>query len=304
MARVTARPRTGRGFTVVELLFGIGVVFLIMGLLLAGLRYAVRGARTSADSVTLNSLKTAVEVFRGEFAFVPPLVKDSPAGGAPAPLTTGTPRAPVVYVIANPVDLAFLRGDGLAAGVADLRFSLYTPAYYLMGALDASIDGKGGPGFTTPTRDGAFTRKGREFEPFFDTSRNPKALFVIDAANGEIELRDQNNIAFRYYRWLPDAGSPNPANPINTYLNVPAMVGNPEENAEVRSAEYALVSAGRDGLFGDEHRLDASHPQYLPLGDVELRLGIASGGLTPAELEAAIRKKAGEDNAVVVGAAK
>ncbi|MFM9996838.1 MAG: type II secretion system protein [Phycisphaerales bacterium] len=297
MARVTTRRPAARGFTLIELLFGIGVIFLIMGLLLVGLRHAVRGARTSADSVTLNSLKTAMEVFRSEFGFVPPLVKDLPDTVSPqAPLTTGTPRVPVVYSIANPIDAASLRGDALTPAVPDLRFSLYTPAYYLMGALEALIDGKDGAGFTTPTREGAFTRKGRQFEPFFDTSRNAKALFVVDAPGGLVELRDQNNIAFRCYRWLPDLGAPNPSNPINDYLNVPAMVGDPEESAEVRSAEYALVSAGRDGLFGDEHLLPAGHPQQLSQPDVLLRLGLTD----PTKIAA----KAGVDNVVVVGAAK
>lgn len=288
-----------RGFSLVELLFSIAVVFLIMGLILAGLRYAVRGARSSADATTLNSLKTAVDLFRREFGFFPPLVKDF------QPLTASTPRRPNVYVVGTPADLAFLRDPASPSGWAgappgsDLRFSVYAPAIFLMGALDAPVDGKDGPGFTTPTRDGAFTRIGRTFEPFFDTSRNPRALFNSDAANGKVELRDVNNVAFRFYRWMPDDQSQyNASAPINDFYNVPSIVGDPAADARLRSGEYAIVAAGRDGVFGDEMDLPPSHPQRLTPEQMQLRLGLNT--TDPVELRAAAVK----DNIVVVGGSK
>ncbi len=299
---MTGRAGTTRaGFTVIELMFSLTVIFLIMGLLLVGLRYAVRSAKGAVDTVTTNSLKTALDRFKQEFGFFPPLVKDL---NNPAPVT-GAPKRPVVCAI--PADLAFLRGDAPPNNLpdTDLRFTVYGLAYYVIGALAEDVDGRAGPGFTTPTADGGFTKKGRKFDPFFDTSRNARAVLETDLDDGLVELRDGNNLAFRYYRWLHDAVGPVAGEPINEFLNVPDIVGDPETRLELRNAEWAIVAAGRDGVFGDEYTLvSLSHPQALTEDEMGSRLGMSLGSLGLAQYQAALRKKAKEDNIVVIGGSK
>lgn len=306
---MTRRRPDSAGFTVIELMFSLAVVFLIMGIILGALRFATRGARSAADQTTVNSLKLAVDQFKKEFGFFPALVKDL---NSPAPLAGTSPKVPVCYSSATPADLAYLRGDLLTPTTADLRFSIYAPAYYLMGALGAVVDGKDGPGFTTPSSDGSFSRKGRTFDPFFDSSRNAQALYFADDVQGRVELRDSTNTAFRYYRWLPDDATVNPMNQadpdrVKKFLNVPDIVGDPNLKEELRSATWAIVGAGRDGLFGDEWKLQppgapATHPQYVDINTMAARLSIT--GLTSPALEAAVEKKAAADNIVVVGGAK
>lgn len=302
----TAGTRRAGGFTVIELTFSIAVIFLIMGLLLAGLRYAVRAARGSVDTTTVNSLKVSLDEFKNVFGFYPPLVKDQPSATAPpAPLTTTTPPRPIVCTF--PADIAFLRGDAITApDDPDLRFTIYGLAYYVIGALGEDVDGQGGPGLTTPTADGGFTRKGRKFDPFFDTSRNARAVVESELGTpGTVELRDAHNIAFRYYRWLHDAGSPVSGDPINVFLNVPDIVGDPETRLDVRNAEWAIVGAGRDQVFGDEYTFQPQvHPQHLTIDEMASRVGVSQGSMSTQQYEAAVRKKAKEDNVVVIGGSK
>ncbi len=291
-----------RGFTIVELTFSIFVIFLIMGILLVSMRYATRAAKGAVDTSTVNSLKVALDQFRKEFGFYPPLVKDL---NTPLLLGTAPNRRPAVYSVIIPADLSDLRGGaGPPLPSPDLRFTIYGLAYYVMGALPEDVDGKAGAGFMTPTADGTFAKRGRQFEPFFDTSRSARTLYDTDSENGRIELRDNNNIAFRYYRWLHDAGNPVPGQPINQYLNIPDIVGDPETRLDLRNAEWAIVAAGRDGLFGDEYTLlVAGHPQALDPNEMGSRLNVGSG-LSGTALEAVVRAKAKEDNIVVIGGSK
>jgi type II secretory pathway pseudopilin PulG len=300
---------TGRGrapaFTIIELLFAIGIIFLIMAMILGGLRFATRAGKSTADSTTVQSLKTAVEHFKQEFGFWPAMVKDQPTPAAqPAPLV-GTPPRPNVYAIGTPADLTFLRQTPAVPTDADPRFSVYSLGFYVIGVLDKDVDGQDGPGFTTPTPDGAFSKKGRTFDPFFDTSRNSQAIFDTGSPGdppGKIELRDASNVAFRYYRWMPDQGNRDPSDPLNDYLNVPRMIGDPTERQDVRSAEWAIVAAGRDGLFGDEHLLGTNHPQYVKPEDVASRLGIAD--FTMPGFDAEVVRRASKDNIVAIGGSR
>ena len=112
---------------------------------------------------------------------------------------------------------------------------------------------------------------------------------------------DNNNVAFRYYRWLPGreqpAGSGNFIVETLADLNIPVMVARdpaafpqlvdrPErditKNAQLRDATFAIVSAGANKVFGDE--------------SVDV-LQAALGSGTETEL----RREAESDNAVEVG---
>jgi type II secretory pathway pseudopilin PulG len=300
---VRSRRGTIRGgFTLVEILFSILIVFMLMGLLIAGIHYAMKTTRGTLDRQAVAALKIGVDQFKQEFGFFPALVKDmgdDPLNPTLADPLLGTPPSiPRVFALSTPADLSYLRGGaGPAPPVPDLRFSIYSLAYYVVGALDKDADGVQGPGFTAPTRDGGFTRKGPVFGPYFDTGRNAKAIYAPDARQGRIELRDSGGVAFRYYRWQPDAGSMPATGLANDFLNVPVIVGDPAEDAELRNAAYAIVGAGKDGLFGDEDQLPSQHPQYVSISDMATRLGMSYTGANAAE----IRARAQQDNAVEVG---
>ncbi len=311
------RAPLGRpGFSLVEILFVILMIFLLMGLLLGAVHFVTKQARGAADAATVNSLKQAVSKFNQEFSFPPPLVKDgyvpafTPAGplnpaGPPATLT----QVPVVYSAGVLGEQRFLRfadptstnGPPPAFGAADLRFSLYSLSYYVLGVLDS--DGLPGPGFRTPKRNGSFEKAGRTFSPFFDFKGNAQAVVESTPGTGRFELRDSHGVAFRYYRWTPGreypSGSGNYEVRTVADLNVPWMVGDPNTNPELKNANYAIVAAGPNGLFGDEIALKAAaptHPQAMIQSDFELKLGVPSN-LAMTDLIT----KAMSDNIVVVG---
>jgi len=307
--------RARRGFTLVELLFTIAIIFLIMGLLLGGIRHVMRHVKGTAELAMVNSVKQGVTQFTHTFGFLPPLVNDGVTGFSnpnPGPLTTGPgPIKPVVYVVSNAADLTFLRfattgtGQSPASGTLDGRFSLYSLPYYVMGALD--IDGVPGPGFRAVKRDGSFESAGRTFLPFYDPKGNANAVVDVSAGSspGRIELRDSRGVALRYYRWKQ--GRLYGANyEVRTTadMNIPWMLGDAAANPDLKNADYAIVAAGPNGLFGDEFRLPgstgtpppATHPQYMSRADFIIKLG-AKDSLSDADLIA----MAMADNIVVVG---
>lgn len=76
MTNDTRTIRGSRGFTLIELLVVLAVVLLIAGLLLAGLARTVGNARASTAQRAVESLVAAVDQFKAEFGFLPPLVHD------------------------------------------------------------------------------------------------------------------------------------------------------------------------------------------------------------------------------------
>jgi len=307
---VRGAGRRRPGFTLIELIVGISIIFLLMGLLIGGIHFMTRAAKSGADVATITALKNGVSQFEQQFGFVPPLVKDrgNPPGFSGGPLVTvaGEDR-PFVYSPSVATDLAFLRAMPVA-GQPDLRFSVHSLPYYLMGVLDlprsaaspTPIDGVAGPRFKAVRRDGSFEKAGRDFNPFFDVSRNARAIFETQPGSGKIELRDARGAPFRYYRWEHDSGGPVAGAPVNDYLNVPELVGDPSlpENVELRSAEYAIVGAGSNGVFGDE--MLPNHPQPLTWSQMAERVGV-SGDTNQAEIQARIVLAAKSDNVVGVG---
>jgi competence protein ComGC len=229
--------RSTSGFTLAEVMVGIFIVFLLMGLTLVSFRAAANGARRVSDRALVHGLKIAVDDFSREFGMVPPLVKDIGSDASnPYPIVSvdGLPL-PAVYSPAFSRDLAVLRGEDDEFP----RFSTYSLAYYLVGALDASVDGVDGPGFVEVRRGGNFApvlapdslpgqggevelaRRGpKKYEPLFDTDRGSVELY-IDTANRltlsdgsgtlsrerivyRAEIRDRRATALRYYRWYSD----------------------------------------------------------------------------------------------------
>ncbi|MEL6329443.1 MAG: type II secretion system protein [Planctomycetota bacterium] len=130
----------------------------------------------------------------------------------------------------------------------------------------------------------------------------------LTATRYHVALVDRNGKAFRYYRWITggyvdSTGGVNDPNDQTDALNIPAVLISPrvldayvdeadkrefdltEGNAELRSARFAIVGAGDNGLFGTE-----------PAGVIRRELGLQ--GSVP-EVDA--RQQAWEDNVVELG---
>lgn len=215
------------------------VISLLMGIALVSYRAATNSARAVSDRAMINGLKMAVEQFRTDFGILPPMVKDHGDGGPDQPVTMVDNRVlALIYSPAIGQDIAVMRGESTRNQNAQ-RFSDYSLAFYLVGALDAPVDGVDGPGFLevrptgqfapAPTneqvvgRDGAVdvARRGpRAYEPLFDVSRGNIELWRdttnrvrFNGSGGVIsrnsiiaraEIRDRNSVPVRYYRWYPD----------------------------------------------------------------------------------------------------
>lgn len=237
MTHSNRTTRNAPGFTLAEVMVGIFVVFLLMGLTLVSFRAAANGARRVSDQALVNGVKIAIDEFSREFGMVPPLVKDfgsDPSNPYPIISADGLPL-PNVYSPVSSRDLAIMRGDDDEYP----RFSTFSLAYYLVGALDAPLDGVDGPGFVELRRGGNFApvlapdsvpgqtgsveiaRRGpKRYEPFFDTDRGSVELYIDTAnrltlTNGSgtlsrtrlvyrAEIRDRRSTALRYYRWYRD----------------------------------------------------------------------------------------------------
>lgn len=209
MSRPVQTRDSAPGFTIVELLMVILIIALLMGLLLYGVRAAMRTAKINAAQVSVAGMRDAVEQFRTDHGFLPPLVQDSPAAlglagaGALRPLayTNGDPTSVVVYpfdvIDSNKVARDFLRGwsgstrmgtDGIKP--PDLRYSVLSLPIYLAGACDVQVgtganatvfDGVSGPGTIKPNADGTFehprdpkVRAGKTFGPYYQSKGDVK----------------------------------------------------------------------------------------------------------------------------------
>lgn len=280
----TTTHSTRRAFTLVEMLLMLLIVALLIGLLTVGLRHAIAVARRAASTQDVNSLKIGVESFRNDFGFTPPLVKDG------YPQTPGNPAGPLREI--NNRTYAWTYNSGLSTqlerdqdreyliadpgsipdvGEDDYRFSTYSLAYYLMGALGKDIDGLQGPGSRKPLRDGSFDRMTTDTYPArYDPKGGSELVYSpwspgdTSQSEGRWQIRDRNGVAFRYYRW--EAAGPNDSGYSNTEplanLRVPKIFGDAaldsdrnvspaQDQPEFRDAGYALVAAGADGVFGD-----------------------------------------------------
>lgn len=316
----TCSPSRG-GFTIIELLVTIGAIALLIGLLIVGLQKGMLLAKGSADQQTARSIKLAIDQFKQNFGFVPPLVKDVKYSMwlEDHPLIPGEKRVAVYLPRRTDTggfnkDWKDLRGDDITTeNDPDKRYSTASLAYYLVGVLDTPvnssvkipIDGVQGPGFVTPLVDGAFKvpaalkdpnqkpvskRTGRVFQSMVDVGRSGLRVYrdTTDATGAKIELQDRTGTAFRYYRWKQgERGQTSGAIKIKDVkdLNVPAVVGDPAENPLLREADFAVVGAGPNGVFGDE-----------PLSVITDKLGL---GADYGESRA--RQLAREDNVVEVG---
>ncbi len=330
-----------RAYTLVEGVIVLAIVAILAALVFVAVGSVVRTVRANLEAQLLRTVRLAVDQFRQEHGFYPPLLDDrarSSNGGVEAiPATTDV----------NPDGRLVLASEQFARGSDDpaeqlheqyLRFELAAPneprwstrslPAYLFGGLGERVDGSRLAGSGKPSPDGTFDLAGRKFPPVLDAAPFTRRLVgaKFDTANNSVRaidcglLTDRWGGPIRYYRWSPtlhrrdggasgfdlrvwpvfpvNASQPNtivPNDParageIRSY-NVSPAVGDAAEEPALRRAQYAIVSAGPDGLFGDE-----------PLDDVGGVPGLRTRlGMGAEASEAAVRRRARQDNLREVG---
>jgi prepilin-type N-terminal cleavage/methylation domain-containing protein len=313
------------GFTLIELLVVIAIIGVLAALLISGLNRATKTARRAASQRSAAALAQAVDQFRNEFGFLPPLVHDGngvsagsdtyrpvpvlstlPSVDGPLFQQTGSPQVySTVVVWSEGLDFNFFRrrtgtnsdGINLSQGGQwdddgaweDRRYSKYSLAYYLTGALDRDVDGVRGPGFARPIIDGSYLGVGYpvgsardRYEPLMDVDRrgvrvlsdyiepNEYPEHRLDGAPAAardsiyndyqpyqrgslISLVDAFGTAFRYYRWEPGRfvnGQLVVENALD--LNIPPVLIDPVVLADIRNDP---VRAGEVDLTSGDARL-------------------------------------------------
>lgn len=303
----TAAPPAGRparAFTIVELLMVIIIIAVLAAVIVVAGRRALGIGRSAAQAQTVSGIKSAVEQFRQEFGFLPPLLQDDPIPGLVRPgitsfpvfvnNSTGERQLAVMPTSLAPNNAAvrdYLRGyasDGSRLSTnphesshADLRFSTTSLPTYLMGQGDAAlrpgedgqddarvIDGARGPAIGAPNDNGTFAqpdggRQGKSYGPYVDPAGSLGLRLVSQelagggaGKKGIYQLQGRDGTPIRYYRWVRGRRNEttevlNEAGAFRAdYLNIPAIVGSPDDPA-LRSADFAIVAAGGDGVFGD-----------------------------------------------------
>lgn len=184
--------RDRRAFSLLEMVVATSILLLIAAFLTTALGRTIRSTRKTANQQAVNAIAAAVEQFRIENGFLPPLVHDGqlissdnfypidPLAGSTSsedgPLKDGQANISYEYstlvVWSEGYDFEFFRrraGDANdrveipSGGVwnidtawDDRRYSRYGLAYYLVGSLPRSVDGVAGQGMARPMVDGSF----------------------------------------------------------------------------------------------------------------------------------------------------
>lgn len=184
-----------RAFTLIEVLVVVLIVGLLLALLLVGVRAAARAAQGVADTQTAAALQTAIEQFKQDNGFLPPMAYDGDPLEVDPPAVIDDGIGSAYLWISNPVqpnsapvietvlgtrfvavynkrrDIDFFRGGEDAGGndvrvgnlapgasgfMSDARYSKFSLPIYLSGVQDRDVDGRNGPGMAKPLADGTF----------------------------------------------------------------------------------------------------------------------------------------------------
>ncbi|MCC6427648.1 MAG: hypothetical protein IT435_12610 [Phycisphaerales bacterium] len=305
-------------FTLIQLLIALAVLATLAGILVAAMSVARGIAKGAADKQVLSGVSSGMTAFVTTFDIAPPLMKDQ-AKTMPKTIETqivNTVSVSSIAVYTPAADQDFLRGKSLNINTTnplatdDRRYSTNTLGVYLAGALnarlradsDVPIDLKEGLGIGRPTLTGTF-EKGT-YGPFVDAgSRSLSISRSDDKTMPTAELQDANKSPVRYYRWLKNKT-------VTKWddLNIPPMVVGPEyamfhsstpagqrqqANPQVTAANWAIVLAGNNRVFGDE-----------PLAELVKALNMYGGAKVDESMsESALRARAWQDNLLEVGSA-
>ena len=133
--------------------------------------------------------------------------KDGDARTGPLFGAGSQPKQPVTYLSTNDpqrwtAEHRYLRGrepgsEASRINGGDFRYSTYSLAYYLVGALGEDpanptrlVDGVSGPGFMQVNEDGTFKRSGKRFGALIDPNKGMGGVAVHNAGEGRIVLKD------------------------------------------------------------------------------------------------------------------
>ncbi|MBL8764033.1 MAG: prepilin-type N-terminal cleavage/methylation domain-containing protein [Phycisphaerae bacterium] len=279
--RTHAIPRrhAARGFTLVEVTVTMLIIVVLITLVFAGVTAALRSAREAGERQLVSSVARAVDQFRQQFGFLPPLADDE----NPVDETNNVVRVR---------DAAFLRFE---SDLDKTRWSETSLGIYLLGILEKDVDGIDGPGMTKPTEGGGFAKGGARIEPLLDAARMTDRIKRDQASGFEFaDIHDRWGGELRYYRWLPRFYRTGAQKGQIETLNTPScglgaagkpiyLLGDPAEDPALRAATWAIVCSGPNRFFGDEPASD------LPAMRAKLAMDDSAS-------EEAVRRKAASDN--------
>jgi len=257
-----------RGFTIIELSIVLIIIAVIASIAFVTFGRALQTGRVAGERLFISNIRVAVEQFKNDHGFLPPLVDDgiNPNNGvrftSPLEPTTMQPRIR---------DQAFLRGETLPNAA---RTSVFSLPFYLTGVLGAAQDGVEGLGMTAVAPDGSFARGGRAYDSYLDLGRDPARIrrnpnATLGTTEAVIVDRWGKNASIsswlpggtiRYYRWEPRFGPPGsgtglPRAPMvdanGIPVSAPKMVKALSDEMEMRNAAFAIVSKGPDGLLDE-----------------------------------------------------
>jgi|GEM_PF-1685241 len=279
-------------FTLIEILVVIGIMALLFGIL--GVMYSrvLGGARRAATSNQMRSMSSAIEQFKNDFGYYPPVLSDDPTAMA------GPERLKIVNDDRGPMGVRN-RQEARDELEAARYSSVFTMSVYLTGVGDitgANVgasgedtdtettrdDGVIGPGFRDPGGDhawgGAFDQNlhaapvtGRTYGPYLDLGSGKHTRLILDPNKGKDPVEaaglylfvDRWSTPIRYYRSWPtrdemDATKPSVERiPIELFTGDAVETGtfiDPQASQTLLQAPYALVSAGSDRLFFDNQK--------------------------------------------------
>jgi len=272
----TTTCRAVRGFTLIELMMVVLVIGVLISFLLVAAGGVFRGAKRSSAQRQLHAIAQAVEQFRSDVGYLPPLMVPDES----EPTTVIDPLAGIANAGGVQAQLRLLHENRYS--------SEYTLAMYLIGAgnIDGDTDGRAtganteeddghaGPGFLDPGLDrswgGAASRKdqrkhhdhthtGRVFGPYLDMEALGDAL-VLDTQTGLYKLVDPWGQPIRYYTEWPTV---DPNDRTKSVARVPIELrtrgavefqienGGTSDKADLRlertvlNSEFMLLSAGK-----------------------------------------------------------
>ena len=120
------RQRRRSGFTLIELLAVIGIILLLLGILIVGLRRAAESARRANTQALMQSIKQGLVVFQSDVGYLPPILDEERT------------------VLAPPLPLtAAESGDASVFEAYQSWHSSTSLAEYLVGYDEARYDGYG-----------------------------------------------------------------------------------------------------------------------------------------------------------------
>lgn len=131
------RPhRSGRGFTVVEMLVTLSIIITLVGILVVGLSQASGAAQRAQTKFLMNSMASALAQFKGDHGYLPPVLGDGSTFGG-----TGTPNNLPGW--SRDVMRPPFCGGCPNIGNRQAWYSVTSPAEYLLGYGDRTADGYG-----------------------------------------------------------------------------------------------------------------------------------------------------------------